>query len=62
MGGRTKNTLIRTSTARDQRGNGAAPDFCPLIVVDRDQMPGGEGKTVKILDERPGRGSDQFSV
>jgi hypothetical protein len=33
-----------------------------LIVLDRDQMPGGERKTVEILDERSGRGSDQFSL
>jgi hypothetical protein len=62
MGRSAKNTLIRTSTARDHRSDGTASDFCPLIIVDMDQMPGGEGKTVEILDERSGRSSDQFSV
>jgi hypothetical protein len=62
MRGSAESTLIRTSTAGDQRGDAAASKIGPSIIFHVNEMPGRKGKAVEVFNERSGRRSDKFSV
>jgi hypothetical protein len=62
MGGSTEDTLIRTSTAGNQRGDVSASKFGPSIIVHMNEMSGRKGEIVKIFNEGSGRGSNYLAI
>jgi hypothetical protein len=62
MRGSAESTLIRTSTAGDQRSDWTSSESCPLIMIHGNEMSGWKREAIKILNEGPGRGSDNFSI